>query len=132
MRPGQLILLACASILVCVSASGPLRAAETTGWISAVDHESDLITLDDGQSFALPDDISSAFLNEGTRVRITYSKNAGRNTVSCVALLERSGQAGGLPSGRHGTEICSILPPDQAERPRLTPRERGIRNLQRN
>lgn len=76
---------AATALLACVLGSLPLSAAETTGWIAAIDEQADFVTLHDGRTFALPDDINAAGLILGARVRITYAGEGRNMRVLCLA-----------------------------------------------
>ena len=98
---------------VCIGCgvAASLNAAETEGWIVAIDPEEDLVTLHDGQIFHLPEDISGASLVTGTRVRITYSTVKGERAVSCLAMLPPAALVPdtGRRPGR-SEMLCSELP----------------------
>lgn len=82
-------------------------AAETVGWIAAIDREADLVVLDNGQSFFVPDDVSTEALTKGARVRITYVEKGAEKTLMCVAFEPSS--VSPTPAN-NGERICSAQP----------------------
>jgi outer membrane lipoprotein SlyB len=80
-------------LLIAAGAAGLLAASslaafadEVQGAITAVDPTAMTITLDDGNTYALPSDVDAASLQVGEKVMIEYSKDAsGQMTATTVA-----------------------------------------------
>jgi len=60
-------------------------AAEATGVISNVDATAGTVTLDNGQTYALPASVAAADLKVGAKVKITYDDAGGKMTATAVA-----------------------------------------------
>ncbi len=60
-------------------------AAEATGVISSVDATAGTVTLDNGQTYALPASVAAADLKIGAKVKITYDEAGGKMNATAVA-----------------------------------------------
>jgi hypothetical protein len=81
----KLMIAASAAALFAVSSVAAL-AAEASGAIASVDTASGTVTLDSGQTFALPASVDAAALQVGQQVMITYEQSAdGQMTASDIA-----------------------------------------------
>ena len=105
------ILLVISVISIGLFETTPAWSAEATGWIASVDFESDTVTLDDGQSFLLPDDIGGTVFTEGARVTITYRPDPRGKLIQCVALVPSRVRPPVHTIENPETRICSLLPP---------------------
>ena len=81
----KLMIAASAAALLTASSLAAL-AAEASGAIASVDAASGTVTLDSGQTFALPASVDAASLQVGQQVKIVYEEGAdGKMTASEVA-----------------------------------------------
>lgn len=64
------------------------RAAETTGIVRSVNTKSDAITLRDGKVYILPEGIEAESVKVGEKVKITFTKQKGRNRVSALHVFK--------------------------------------------
>jgi hypothetical protein len=80
----QLMIAASAAALIAASSIAAL-AAEASGAIASVDPAAGTVTLDSGQTFALPASVDAASLQVGQQVNITYEEADGKMTATEVA-----------------------------------------------
>lgn len=57
-------------------------AAQASGTISAINKNTDTITLSDGKTYALPEGIEDTKLSIGEKVQLTYADKGGKAVVS--------------------------------------------------
>ena len=81
----KLMIAVGAASLLAMSSLAAL-ADEAQGAITAVDPAAMTVTLDDGNTYALPAGVDAASLKVGDKVKIEFTKdNAGKLTASAVA-----------------------------------------------
>ena len=81
----KLMIAASAAALISASSIAAL-AAEASGAIASVDPAAGTVTLDSGQTFALPASLDAASLQVGQQVKIVYEEGAdGKMTATEVA-----------------------------------------------
>ncbi len=80
----KLMIAAGAASLLALSSLAAF-AAEAQGTIKSVDPTAMTVTLDDGNTYALPASVDAASLQMGEKVKIEYSKDAsGKMTATTV------------------------------------------------
>ncbi len=80
----KLMIAAGAASLLALSSLGAL-ADQAQGSITSVDPTAMTVTLDDGNTYALPASLDAASLQVGEKVQIEYSKDAdGKMTATAV------------------------------------------------
>ncbi|WP_421445923.1 DUF1344 domain-containing protein [Agrobacterium tumefaciens] len=57
-------------------------AAQTSGTITAISKNADMITLSDGKTYVLPEGIEDTKLRVGEKVQLTYADKGGKAVVS--------------------------------------------------
>ena len=67
------------------AASLPALAAVVTGSIESVDVAAHSVTLDDGNTYVLPEDFDVSALTVGLHITFTYDEVDGKRTVSAVS-----------------------------------------------
>ncbi len=77
----KLVIAAGAAVLLAVSSFAAL-ADEASGQITDIDDSAMTVTLDDGNTYKLPDDVDTSSLMVGDNVTIEYSKDADGNLVA--------------------------------------------------
>jgi hypothetical protein len=81
----KLMIAASAAALFAVSSVAAL-AAEASGAVASVDTSAGTVTLDSGQTFALPSSVDAAALQVGQQVTITYEQSAdGSMAATAIA-----------------------------------------------
>ncbi len=81
----KLMIAVSAATLLAASSLAAL-AAEATGAIQSVDATAGTVTLDDGNTYQLPQSVDAASLKVGEKVMIQYSKDSsGKMTATSVA-----------------------------------------------
>ena len=103
------------AIFVCAMATATARALEVTGWIISVDPEKEEIVLDNGQTFAVPDDISFASLSEDACVRIVYEVVDGVRRITEISLVTTA--AARPPQDAAARAACEGADPQPEGRP---------------
>jgi hypothetical protein len=80
----KLMIAAGAASLLAMSSLGAL-ADEAQGSIKSIDPTAMTVTLDDGNTYALPTSVDAASLQVGEKVKIEFTKDdAGKLTASAV------------------------------------------------
>ncbi len=76
-------------LTITIAAAGLLAASslaaladEATGSIQSIDPNALTVTLDDGNTYQLPQSVDAASLKVGEKVMIQYTKDAGGNMVA--------------------------------------------------
>ena len=79
------MMIAASAAALLVASSLAALAAEATGTITAIDPTALTVTLDGGQTYALPASVDAATLmTVGAKVKITYDEADGKNTATAV------------------------------------------------
>ena len=82
----KLVIAAGAAVLLAMSSLAAL-ADEASGSITDIDDSAMTVTLDDGNTYALPADVDPASLQVGDKVTVEYTKDAdGKLVASTVDL----------------------------------------------
>lgn len=80
----KLMITASAAALLAVSSFAAL-ADEAAGAITSIDTQAGTVTLDDGNTYMLPQDMNAAQLQVGEKVKIEFQQdNAGQLQASSV------------------------------------------------
>ena len=77
----KLVIAAGAAVLLAMSSLAAL-ADEASGSITDIDDSAMTVTLDDGNTYALPADVDSSTLQVGDSVTVEYTKDADGNLVA--------------------------------------------------
>ena len=78
------LMIAASAAALLVASSFAAFAAEATGAITAIDPTALTVTLDDGNTYALPASVDVATLAVGAKVKITFDEADGKKTATAV------------------------------------------------
>jgi outer membrane lipoprotein SlyB len=84
----KLVIAAGAAVLLAMSSLSAL-ADEASGSITNIDEAAMTVTLDDGNTYALPADVDPASLQVGDKVKVEYDKDADGNMTASTVSLEQ-------------------------------------------
>ena len=84
----KLVIAAGAAVLLAMSSLSAL-ADEASGSITNIDEAAMTVTLDDGNTYALPADVDPASLQVGDKVTVEYDKDADGNMTASTVTLEQ-------------------------------------------
>ena len=90
------------------------KNAETTGWITAIDQDNDLISLDTGQVFTLSDDINIASVTEGSFVTIIFEDDGINRIALDIATATKPPSSIKTLRDQKNAEICAVVEPGDA------------------
>lgn len=82
-------------------------AAEAVGWITHIDQEDDRVVLDDGQNFAVSDEINFSSLKNGVRVRIHFDAVEGEKIATEILLMPQAPQGASMPELTNTSPVCA-------------------------
>ena len=82
-------------------AASTASGQEVNASITKIDHKSDRIILDNGQSFDVSEDIAIESLSEGVEVRITYRDEDGKRIAVGIAAVDSGQQVHHVACTRH-------------------------------
>jgi Protein of unknown function (DUF1344) len=79
------LIIAASSAAFLVASSAVALAEQATGAIASIDPRANTVTLENGETFSLPESFDAATLTVGEKVKITYTMgDGGRLRVSGV------------------------------------------------
>lgn len=84
----KLVVAAGAAVLLAVSSFAAL-ADEASGSITDIDDAAMTVTLDDGNTYQLPQDVDSMTLQVGDKVKVEYTKDSDGNLVASAVAVEQ-------------------------------------------
>ena len=99
-------LIAAAALFAIAIAGRGATAAETIGWITFLDQQTDQIVLDNGQNFSVSDAINFSSLRNGVKVWIRYVSIDGDKVATEIAPASGSSPVATFGQRQKPSQIC--------------------------
>jgi hypothetical protein len=100
-------LLASLALLALLATGRGAGAAEATGWITHLDHESDQIVLDGGRIFGVSEEINFSSLKDGVRVWLRYDETGVDKFATEIMLAPDAPHSAVAPRSGTAAPFCA-------------------------